>query len=124
MKKTVLDTDVLIDFLRGGKKAQEFLLSANKESVIYCSAITVAEIHAGMRESEREKTTDLIDSLNIVDVTREVAEKAGAYRRDKKRQSIELDDCLIAATAFIKGASLATRNVKHYPMNDIKKEIV
>ncbi len=124
MKKIVLDTDVLIDFLRGGKKAQEFLLSAAKESVIYCSAITVAEMHAGMRESERGKTTDLIDSLNIVDVTREVAEKAGSYRRDEKRQSIELDDCLIAASAFIKGASLATRNVKHYPMDDIKKEVV
>ncbi len=57
------------------------------------------------------KTTDLIDSLNIVDVTREVAEKAGAYRRCEKRLSIELDDCLIAATAFIKGAALATRIV-------------
>lgn len=124
MKKIVVDTDVLIDFLRGGKKVQEFLLSAVEESVIYCSAITVAEIHAGMRESERGKTMDLIDSLNIVDVTREIAEKAGAYRRYEKRQSIELDDCLIAATAFIKGAFLATRNVKHYPMDDIKKEIV
>ena len=124
MKKIVVDTDVLIDFLRGGKKVQVFLLSAVEESVIYCSAITVAEIHAGMRESERRKTTDLIDSLNIVDVTREIAEKAGAYRRHEKRKSIELDDCLIAATAFIKGAFLATRNVKHYPMDDIKKEIV
>ena len=124
MKKIVVDTDVLIDFLRGGKKVQEFLLSAVEESVIYCSAITIAEIHAGMRESERGKTTDLIDSLNIVDVTREIAEKAGAYRRHEKRQSIELDDCLIAATAFIKGAFLATRNVKHYSMDDIKKEIV
>lgn len=124
MKKIVVDTDVLIDFLRGRKKVQAFLLSAVEESVIYCSAITVAEIHAGMRESERGKTTDLIDSLNIVDVTREIAEKAGGYRRYEKRQSIELDDCLIAATAFIKGAFLATRNVKHYPMDDIKKEIV
>lgn len=124
MKKIVVDTDVLIDFLRGGKKVQEFLLSAVEESVIYCSAITVAEIHAGMRESERGKTMDLIDSLNIVDVTREIAEKAGTYRRHEKRQTIELDDCLIAATAFIKGAFLATRNVKHYPMDDIKKEIV
>jgi len=124
MKKIVVDTDVLIDFLRGGKKVQVFLLSAVEESVIYCSVITVAEIHAGMRESERGKTTDLIDSLNIVDVTREIAEKAGTYRRDGKRQTIELDDCLIAATAFIKGAFLATRNVKHYPMDDIKKEIV
>ncbi len=124
MKKLVVDTDVLIDFLRGKRKTQEFLSAVVKESVIYCSTITVAEIHAGMRESEREKTTELIDSMNIVEVTREIAEKAGTYKREEKRQTIELDDCLIAATAFIKGAFLATRNVKHYPMDDIKKEIV
>ncbi len=124
MKKLIVDTDILIDFLRGRIKARKFLSSIVEESVIYCSSITVAEIHAGMRESEREKTTDLIDSLNVVNVTREIAEKAGAYKRDEKRQSIELDDCLIAATAFIKGAFLATGNSKHYPMEDIKKEIV
>jgi predicted nucleic acid-binding protein len=34
---------------------------------------------------------------------------------------LELDDCLIAATAFIENAFLATGNEKHYPMKDIKK---
>jgi len=37
---------------------------------------------------------------------------------------LELDDCIIAATAFIKDAMLATGNVKHYPMTDIKKNSV
>lgn len=41
------------------------------------SAITVAEIYAGMRVDEREKTGELINSLNIIEVTREIAEKAG-----------------------------------------------
>ncbi len=124
MKKLLVDTDILIDFLKGREDAKKFLLLAVNESIIYCSAITVAEIHAGMRESEREKTKDLIDGLDIVDITREIAEKAGSYKRDEKRQSLELDDCLIAATASIKGAILATGNGKHYPMKDIKKEII
>ncbi len=122
MKQILIDTDILINFLRGREAAQNYLLSLLAETTIYCSAITVAEIHAGMKEHEREKTIDLLDSIDIVDVTREIAEKAGTYKRTEKKQSLELDDCIIAATAFIKGAILATENVRHYPMEDIKKE--
>jgi len=80
--------------------------------------------HAGMKEHEREKTVALIESLHILDVTREIAERAGTYKRDENRQYLELDDCFIAATAFVMGAVLATGNGKHYPMEDIEKEIV
>ena len=124
MKNVVVDTDILIDFLRGKRRAQDFLLSIFEDSIIYCSVITAAEIYAGMKPHERAKTTELIDRLNIVDVDREIAERAGEYKRDEKRQSLELDDCLIAATACVKRAVLATGNGKHYPMSDINKEVV
>jgi len=124
MKNVLVDTDVLINFLRGRQAAKDFLFSLLDESVFYCSVITVAEIYAGMREHEREKTAELIDSLNVVDVSREIAEKAGKYKRDEKKEKLELDDCLIAATVFAKKAVLATGNAKHYPMRDIKKVIV
>jgi predicted nucleic acid-binding protein len=124
MKPVLVDTDILINFLRGRELAQNYLFSILEDSTIYCSAITVAEIHAGMKDHEREKTTELIDSLNIVDINREIAEKAGKYKRDEKRQTLELDDYFIAATAFIKGAILATGNAKHYPMKDIKIAVI
>ena len=124
MRNLLVDTDILIDFLRGKTAAKEFLMSALPDGVIYCSTITVAEIYAGMKDPEREKTSRLIDSLNVVDVTREIAEKAGKYKRDIKAQALELDDCLIAATSFALRAVLATGNGKHYPMPDIKKEIL
>lgn len=122
MKNVLVDTDILINFLRGREEAKDFLSSLLEESTIYCSVISVAEIHAGMKEHEREKTIELIDSLNIVEVTRDIAEKAGKYKREEKKQILELDDCFVAATAYIKGAVLATGNGKHYPMEDIKKE--
>ncbi len=125
MKNVLLDTDILINFLRGKVKAKEFLCSLIEDSAIMsCSAITVAEIFAGMMEHEREKTTALIDGLNIIDITREIAEKAGSYKNSIKKQSLELDDCLIAATAFSINAVLATGNIKHYPMTDISKKVV
>jgi len=73
MRNLLVDTDILIDFLRGKTAAKEFLMSALPDGVIYCSTITVAEIYAGMKDPEREKTSRLIDSLNVVDVTREIA---------------------------------------------------
>lgn len=121
MKTVLVDTDVLINFLRGVETAREFLLSIVNDSVICCSVITVAEIYAGMKEHEREKTTGLIDSLTVIDVTRDMAEKAGRYKAGHKGHSLELDDCLIAAAAFVKKAVLATGNEKHYPMRDIQK---
>ena len=124
MKKVLIDTDVLINFLRGRTETRDFLSSMIMEADLYCSAVSVAEIHAGMKEHEREKTAELVDSLTIADVTREIAEKAGSYKRTIKSQALELDDCLIAATAFVNQTTLATGNGKHYPMKDIARKIV
>ena len=124
MNRILLDTDVWINFLRGHEKTRDYLASVLDKADVCCSAIAVAEIHAGMKEHERTKTTELLDSLTIIDVTREIAEKAGAYKRTIRLQGLELDDCIIAATAFIKHTILATRNIKHYPMTDIKKKVV
>ena len=124
MKNILVDTDVLINFLRGREKAREFLSSMIDDATVYCSTITIAEIFAGMKEQEREKTGELLDSLDVIDVNREIAEKAGRYKNSIKSQSMELDDCIVAATAFAKKAFLATGNGKHYPMMDIEKIIV
>jgi predicted nucleic acid-binding protein len=124
MRATLVDTDILIDFLRGKRKAKEFLSSLLEESNIFCSAVTVAEIAAGIRPGEEERTKALLDHIEVLDVTRDVAEKAGLYKRSAKGHSLELDDCLIAATAFVHKAVLATGNGKHYPMKDVRVSVI
>lgn len=124
MSFVLLDTDILINLLRGIEGAKVFVQNAAVQGLVGCSAITVAEIYAGMRAHEREKTESLLDGLEIIDVTRAIAEKAGGYRAAIKSQDLELDDCLIAATAFETRATLATGNGKHYPMTDIHKDVV
>lgn len=124
MKNVLLDTDILINFLRGNVQAREVISSFLDASVLHCSVITIAEIHAGMREHEREKTIELLESLIPVDITPKIAEVAGHYKRAIKSQQLELDDCLIAASAIAKRALLVTGNGKHYPMRDIEKKVV
>lgn len=119
MSKAVLDTDVLIDLLRGREATRAFLHDLATHSVPCCSTISVAEIHAGMRQEEVARTTDLLDGLVILPVTREIAEVAGHFKRRSKSRRLELADCLIAATAYVEGALLATGNVKDYPMEEI-----
>ncbi len=124
MKNVLLDTDILINFLRGSAKAREVISSLLDTSVLYYSVVTIAEIHAGMREHEREKTLELLESLIPVDITPGIAEIAGHYKRTVKSQQLELDDCFIAATANARRALLVTGNGKHYPMRDIEKKVV
>jgi len=117
--KVVVDTDVLIDVLRGREIARTFLLDVTRHTAACCSVISVAEIHAGMRPAEAEATARLLDGLLVLPVTRQIAELAGHLKARTRGRRLELADCLIAASAIVEGAALATGNVKDYPMPEL-----
>lgn len=119
MSKVVLDTDVLIDVLRGRDAVRAFLQDVVDRFVPCCSVVSVAELFVGMRPEEEKATRALLDGLVIYPVTYEIAEAAGRFKQRSTSRRLELADCLIAATAFIEGATLATGNVKDYPMSEI-----
>ena len=119
MSKIVLDTDVLIDMLRGREAARLFLQDMADRFVPCCSVISVAELYVGMRPEEESATRSFLDGLVIIPVTQEIAEVAGRFKKRSVSHRLELADCLIAATAFVEGATLATGNVKDYPMREI-----
>jgi predicted nucleic acid-binding protein len=114
----VIDTDILIDFLRGKLEARDFLYALPDDAMPCCSVITIAEIYAGMMKSDHERTQELINSLIALPVTKEIAALAGSFKREFG--NLELDDCLVAATAVIEATELATKNVKHYPMASVR----
>jgi len=117
--KIVLDTDVLIDLLRGRAAVKTFLEEAADRFVPCCSVISVAELFVGMYPEEEQATRMLLDGLVIIPVTQDIAEVAGRFKREAKSRRLELADCLIASTACIEGAILATGNIKDYPMQEV-----
>ncbi len=119
MSSVLVDTDVLIDFLRGNAKAKEFLSELSERADVQCSVISVGEIYAGMRELEEPATRELIASLIVIPLTEEIAENAGRMKRRVKGYALELGDCFIAATAIAASAALATNNAKHYPFDGL-----
>jgi predicted nucleic acid-binding protein len=119
----LVDTSVLIDVLRGAPHRVERLRALVEDGhLLACSVITVAELLAGMRPKEQGATVALLDSLEIVDVTRPIAERAGLLRREwaSRGRTLSLPDLLIAASAIHHGLVLVTDNVKDFPMRNLR----
>ena len=115
-ERLLFDTDILIDYLRGDRKASEFLEKIEAELVV--SAITVAELSVGTRGSEEERALEkFLLAFEVLPVTTEVARLGGALRRDyMASHGTGLADALIAATARLHHAALVTFNIRHFPM--------
>lgn len=112
----VVDTSVLIDVLRGSPAATDWL--AGLAEVPLCSEITRAEVLRGVRSPERARIERLLDALRWVPVDEATSRRAGELGRRHRRshRTLGVADLLIAATAVLHDAQLATGNVRHYPM--------
>jgi predicted nucleic acid-binding protein len=116
MAQLLVDTDVLIDYLRARPESVTYLENLTQSLVI--SAITVAELYAGVRDgAERVALENFISSFQVRAVDEEIAARAGILRRDfRKSHGTGLADAIIAATAEEQQANLVTLNKKHFPM--------
>lgn len=115
----LVDTDILIDYLRGHPKAIRFVTESADDIVV--SAMSVAELFAGVRgeaqEPEQRALQGFLELFAILPVTATVAKTGGIYRRDYgPSHGVGLADAIIAATAVAAEATLQTLNVRHYPM--------
>jgi len=113
---TLLDTCILIDVLRGRQPAIDFV--AGLSDVPALSVITATELVAGVRSpAERRHIDHLLDTYAVHAIDLEVAALAGDYERQYGRShAVDPVDSLIAATAKVAKADLATLNTKHFPM--------
>jgi len=112
----LIDTGVLIDYLREQGDAVRYLESMKDKPLI--SVITVAELYAGVREGKERKRLDkFISAFEVVLVDLNISVKGGLFRGDYgKSHNTGIADALIAATADTQKASLVTLNAKHFPM--------
>lgn len=116
MEKVVVDTDVVIDFLRMNAGLFLKLLESQKkyELELYLSSITLMELFAGeMNTSELAELTKLLVNLKIVSFDQELAKFTGKIKRGKRLQ-IHFADFIIGATSLYLNAKLATRNRSHF----------
>lgn len=120
----LIDTNVLIAYSHRRPQAVALLegLAATGHDLATC-AIVVAEVYSGTRtERERERADQLFDRMQYLDLTRSIAERAGALRGEYAARGVSLSvsDTLLASLALAHDIPFATGNVKDFPMPGLR----
>ncbi|KKS31993.1 MAG: putative ribonuclease VapC [Candidatus Amesbacteria bacterium GW2011_GWA2_42_12] len=114
--KLVCDTSIFIDKLRGGKRWDEFVESVEGDVNLYLPTIVVFELYSGKstkRAGEVKKLNQVIKYFERVELTEQIARRAGEIYRDGVKD-LQVPDYVIAATALELGAEVMTLNRKHF----------
>ena len=114
--KLLLDTSIIIDFLRQKDKEKTIYITLTKAGYsLFISIITHAELYSGKSIWEDEEFNQALETifsgLTILSLDLELSKAAGKIRAYHK---IELNDAIIAATAIENGCELVTLNVKDF----------
>ena|SRR5579875_2656240 len=118
-----LDTDAIIDYLKGFPSSVDYLRSLDAAGDTLCiSDVVVAEVLAGIPETRRDATREFLQSLWFLPMTFAEAYQAGVWRYDYARRGTTLTttDCLLAALATTHHAALITANTKDFPMPELQ----
>ena len=124
MSDYLLDTNIIIDYLRNDSRKVEYLEKLLQGgSLLHSCEITVAETFSGMYENERALTEEFISSLHYLTLGEKTARKAGEFRHSyrSKGKQLTLADALIASISIDNNLILLTDNLKDYPMPELQK---
>lgn len=120
----VLDSTVLIDFLRGRPAVARVADLRGEGDVAATTAVNVEEVVRGLRPGETDAARSLFRGLVVLPIDAAAAWRAGEWRRQHAAGGVTLwqADCLVAAAAVIHGGVLVTGNPKDFPMTDLRVE--
>ena len=112
----LLDSDVMIDLLRGYPPAVAWLETLDEEEEIVLSGFVVMELIQGCRnKAEQERLQRTVAPYGVVWLTSEECDRAlGHFLQYHLSHGAGLLDVLIAQTALALGMPLYTFNQKHY----------
>jgi predicted nucleic acid-binding protein len=112
----LVDTNILIDLLRGRQQAKDFMEAQSEPPAI--SVASIVELYAGFKSRREELDGErLLQMSRILVLSDDIARRAGMFSRHYElSHGLDDLDAIIAATAEHHGLRLATLNVKHFPM--------
>lgn len=118
--KGLLDSNVIIDASKGIVTIQDIV---NEYDYLYTSIISYVETKGYNFEDNEEKeiVNQILNSIEIVNLDRAIADTAIEYRKKKK---IKLPDALILATAKLIKADLITSDISDFQNFDNSVKLV
>lgn len=118
VNRYLLDSDILIEQLRGRPQAKSFIADLRLVGEMMVSTITIAELFTGVRnKQDAGAINDLLRLTRIVPVDESIAQRGGIIRGQyRQSHGTSLSDAIIAATAEMNQAILVSFNKRHFPM--------
>lgn len=116
-RKIVVDTDVIIDYLKKRQPGAELLKKAYLKYRLHVTSITVYELMYGVQKSAKTGLIDrLLRHVTVIPLDEAAARKAASlhYSLTSKGMDIGVKDAFIAAMCEVHKLPLLTRNVKHF----------
>ena len=117
MDKFLVDSDIIIWYLKGRDKEVQLLEELSEKGELFTSVVTIAEIRAGLTKDAKKIILELKNIFKPLDITEEIAELTGEF---KQKYKLDIADMFIAATAVVNKLTLVTYNKKHFSMPQIK----
>lgn len=122
MQKVFVDSDYLIDFLRGRSYARHLMERIrDREIIATASSITAFELYSGafLSSSPEKKLAEaeaVLEWLDVVQVGKGVMREAARIYAALRTEGamIELQDIFIAASCISLDLPFLTRNKKHF----------
>jgi len=118
----VVDTNIIIDFVKKGDETLEEYLKLQKRSrtKLYLSVITVFEYFSGIDIDKKDlyqESEKLFERFYIQELNETIVKIAASLNFQKKLyRYIDTSDILIAATCLYLDAFLLTKNQKHFKL--------
>ena len=113
----IADTDVLIDYLERRDPGAEAVSRALRLGRLQTTTLNCFELLAGVRSRrQQESMLALLNSLPILPLDFDAARKAAELNQKLESLGIRIGmgDSLIAGIVLARGASLLTRNTRHF----------
>lgn len=118
--KICLDTNIVIDILRGNQETKEKINEFHLET-FYTSQIVISELYKGAygtnnKEKAITEVEDIIQGLELLPFNQEVSKVYGKIYQDLKKQGKLTNefDLLIGCISLTNNAILITKNPKDF----------
>ena len=115
-RHVLVDTDVLIDVGRDDDMAIAFLAEEEKSATLATSTISCLELIVGCRnKKELVVLNKFLKRFEIIHLDEFISQKAiDLLQTYRLSHNLLIPDCLIAATAILRGTALLSKNQKDY----------
>jgi predicted nucleic acid-binding protein len=112
MVNALLDTNILIDYLRGIPAARDELRRYRQKAI---SIISWMEVLVGADPTTERGTRDFLEGFALLAIDEPIAERAVALRRT---HPLKLPDAIIWGSAQVHSMLLVTRDGRSFPFDD------